>query len=117
MSETKPLLIVFAGPNGPGKSTVTDAIRRYTEDFPSLYINADDIERSLGIGTLEAAVEADRQWKDCIARRQIFAMETVMSKPFFILKTQKVVKSKASLLAKQRDDVQETRNSNQLLSE
>lgn len=81
MSETKPLLIVFAGPNGSGKSTITDAIRRYTEDFPSLYINADDIERNLGIETLEAAVEADRQRKDCIARRQTFAMETVMSTP------------------------------------
>ena len=81
MIEHKPLLIVFAGPNGSGKSTVTEAARRYDEAFPSLYINADDIAREQGMGAYDAALEAARQREACIAKRQSFAMETVMSTP------------------------------------
>ena len=81
MVKSKPLLIIFAGPNGSGKSTFIEAARRYREDFPSIYINADDISRERNEGPYEAAVEAERQRQACIAKRQSFAMETVMSTP------------------------------------
>lgn len=81
MVEQKPLLVIFAGPNGSGKSTITDAARRYSEGFPSRYINADIIAREHHIGAYEAALEAARQRETSIAKRQSFAMETVMSTP------------------------------------
>lgn len=49
--------------------------------FPPLYINADDIARGRNIGDYEAALEAVRQREAFLAKRQSFAMETVMSTP------------------------------------
>ena len=43
--EAGPRMIVFAGPNGSGKSTVTDGLK-LDEEFPGVYINADDIART-----------------------------------------------------------------------
>jgi len=45
VAENKPLLVIFAGPNGSGKSTLIEAAQGYGEDFPSIYINADDIAK------------------------------------------------------------------------
>jgi predicted ABC-type ATPase len=65
VAENKPLLVIFAVPNGSGKSTLIEAARRYGEDFPSIYINADDIGRERNVGPYEAAVEAERQRQVC----------------------------------------------------
>ncbi len=42
------LVVVFAGANGSGKSSITREISS-SENFPQLYINADEIARSLPI--------------------------------------------------------------------
>jgi predicted ABC-type ATPase len=75
----KSLLIVFAGPNGSGKSTLVEEMRARDPEFPSLYINADDIAREKNIGPREAAVEAMQQRAVAVAHRESFATETVMS--------------------------------------
>lgn len=49
----KPILLVFAGPNGSGKTTVTRGIATV-----GTYINADDIKAEYGISGLEAAQQA-----------------------------------------------------------
>lgn len=50
-----PQILVFAGANGSGKSTVTQAWEQ-----AGLYINADDIKAMRGCSDLEAAQEAER---------------------------------------------------------
>ena len=52
--EAGPRMIVFAGPNGSGKSTVTDGLK-LDEEFPGVYINADDIARTVAFLTDDAA--------------------------------------------------------------
>ena len=49
-----PEIIVFAGPNGSGKTTITHMARTI-----GVYINADDIKRSSLCSDLEAAVKAE----------------------------------------------------------
>lgn len=71
----KPEITVFAGPNGSGKSTITELLR----PLHVPYINADDIKRILGCGDLEAAQIAQAQREDCVAKRQDFCFETVLS--------------------------------------
>ena len=48
----KPILLVMAGPNGSGKSTIS---ARFTPIGD--YVNADVIEKELGISTRDAAKE------------------------------------------------------------
>ena len=72
--ERKPELIVFAGPNGSGKSTITGP-RWIIEP----YINADDIQREMGITNLEAAELADSMRQKAIDAHQSFTFETVLS--------------------------------------
>jgi predicted ABC-type ATPase len=41
---------MIAGPNGSGKSTLINALRADSRfDLPTLYINADDLQRDRGI--------------------------------------------------------------------
>ena len=57
MSENKkrlPEVIVFAGPNGSGKTTITRMAKTI-----GIYINADDIKKSNSCSDLEAAVKAE----------------------------------------------------------
>jgi predicted ABC-type ATPase len=54
---SKPLLVMFAGPNGSGKSTITPSFQAQP-DFPSNYINPDEIALSLGGNIMERAYEA-----------------------------------------------------------
>lgn len=85
--EAGPRMIVFAGPNGSGKSTVTDGLK-LDEEFPGVYINADDIARKeLGHipdvmrRNLDAAKLAEQRRKEALDKGQPFAFETVMSTP------------------------------------
>jgi predicted ABC-type ATPase len=58
MLEDKPLLVIFAGPNGSRKSATTD---NSFQDFKEVkYINADTIAKEQGLDAYEAAVEATR---------------------------------------------------------
>lgn len=78
----RPELLLFAGPNGSGKTTVINFLRRAGRQFPD-YANADDIARTLP-GTLEERNQQSqlivRQRRDqAISSRSSFCYETVMS--------------------------------------
>lgn len=70
----RPKLLVFAGPNGSGKSTVTKGL-----PVVGLYVNADEIKRSVGCSDLSAAREAEQIRETLLFRRQDFTFETVLS--------------------------------------
>ncbi len=79
MSSTakKPEIVVFAGPNGSGKTTIGALLRPV--DMP--YVNADDIQRVLGCDNLTAAQMAERQREEYLQQRKDFCFETVLSTP------------------------------------
>ena len=70
----KPRLLVIAGSNGSGKSTVTKGL-----PLIGLYVNADEIKRVSRCTDLEAAQEAEQLRELLLARRADFTFETVLS--------------------------------------
>ena len=70
----KPEVIVFAGPNGSGKTTITK-LAKVIEP----YINADDIKRANYCSDLEAAQLAEKMREKCVSERKSFTFETVLS--------------------------------------
>ena len=56
MQNRKPMVLVLAGPNGSGKTTITDYFSTIGE-----YTNADKIVESTGIDNLEAAKLVDER--------------------------------------------------------
>lgn len=73
----KPEIVVFAGPNGSGKTTIGALLRPV--DMP--YVNADDIQRILGCDNLTAAQMAERQREEHLQQRRSFCFEAVLSTP------------------------------------
>lgn len=69
-----PEIIIFAGPNGSGKTTITRMARTI-----GVYINADDIKRSSLCSDLEAAVKAEELREEMIEKCEDFTFETVLS--------------------------------------
>ena len=69
-----PEVIVFAGPNGSGKTTITGMAKTVGE-----YINADDIKRTILCSDIEAAVKAEELRERMIEQRRDFTFETVLS--------------------------------------
>ena len=69
-----PEIIIFAGPNGSGKPTITRMARTI-----GVYINADDIKRSSLCSDLEAAVKAEELREEMIEKGEDFTFETVLS--------------------------------------
>jgi len=69
-----PEIMVFAGPNGSGKTTVTKLAKIVGE-----YINADDIKRTTLCSDLEAAVKAEEIRERMIIENKDFTFETVLS--------------------------------------
>lgn len=67
---------VFAGPNGSGKSTITGTI-----PVIGTYINADEIQRHLQCGILEAAKNAKIAREYCLENHVDFTIETILSTP------------------------------------
>jgi predicted ABC-type ATPase len=90
MSET-PIIVMFAGPNGSGKSTITLQVRQ-TPDFPTNYLNADEIAKTLPgdamLNSYEAARMVEQQRLLWVNSQQSFAFETVMSHPSKLLQLQ-----------------------------
>lgn len=69
-----PEVVVFAGPNGSGKTTITRMARTVGE-----YINADDIKRTTLCSDLEAAVKAEELREKMLEQNMDFTFETVLS--------------------------------------
>ncbi len=74
MGDKKPIILVFAGPNGSGKTTVS---RRMTPF--GVYINADDLKKEYNMTDLEAAQLADLLRDNLLQNRVDFSFETVLS--------------------------------------
>lgn len=73
-SEMLPEIIVFAGPNGSGKTTVTSLAKVIDP-----YINADDIKKATLCSDVAAAVNAEELREDALKKGQSFTFETVLS--------------------------------------
>ena len=69
-----PEVIVFAGPNGSGKTTITGMAKTVGE-----YINADDIKRTTLCTDIEAAQKAEELREKMISEKRDFTFETVLS--------------------------------------
>lgn len=69
----KPEIIVFAGSNGSGKSTITEFAK-----IIEPYINADDIKKSINCSDLEAAQRATSLREEYLSKEKSFTFETVL---------------------------------------
>ena len=69
-----PIVLVFAGPNGSGKTTVTRRLPVH-----GTYVNADDLKAEYGLTDLEAAVQAENLRNMLLESGRDFSFETVMS--------------------------------------
>lgn len=85
MTEEAPKVMIFAGPNGSGKTSLT---RPYRDQHKIIgeYINADDIAQKLveagrprAEAEVEAFDEAERRRQACLSDRRSFTFETVFS--------------------------------------
>lgn len=70
----KPEIIVFAGPNGSGKTTITKLAKTIEP-----YINADDIKKATLCSDIDAAIQADKMRNQLVEQNQSFTFETVLS--------------------------------------
>ncbi len=77
MSTKKPMALVFAGPNGSGKTTIKDYFEIVGE-----YTNADDIVKSMGISNVDAAKAVDERRYASIDAGKDFTFETVLSSDY-----------------------------------
>ena len=66
--------MVFAGPNGSGKTTITRMAKT-----AGVYINADDIKKSSLCSDLEAAQKAEELRESMLKKGEDFTFETVLS--------------------------------------
>ena len=73
-NEKLPEIIVFAGPNGSGKTTITKMAKVIEP-----YINADDIKRTNNCSDLEAAQIAEKMRNQAVEQKISFTFETVLS--------------------------------------
>ena len=76
MDSSTPIVLVFAGPNGSGKTTVTNGF-----DIIGEYINADEIKKHRNCSDLEAAQIATALREDAVKNKRDFTFETVLSSP------------------------------------
>lgn len=83
----RPVLIVIAGPNGSGKTSVTSRILNHEWLEDSAYINPDFVARDLfgDWNNRESVLKAANycnEWRErCLSERQSLIFETVMSAP------------------------------------
>lgn len=85
MPESKPKLIVFAGPNGSGKTSITETLREHHWLSDCTFVNPDEIAQDeFGGWNSEAAFKqaAERSEalrEQCLIDRRSLAFETVLS--------------------------------------
>lgn len=83
----KPILIVIAGPNGSGKTSVTSKILEHEWIEDCLYINPDNIaQNQFGDwnsreSVLKAAKLSEKMRNDCLKHNKSLIFETVLSMP------------------------------------
>ena len=83
----KPRLIVVAGPNGSGKTTITEKLLRHEWMGGCVYINPDVIAQqefgdwNSSESMLKALIRAKEMREDCISSMTSMAFETVFSTP------------------------------------
>ncbi len=82
-----PVIVVIAGPNGSGKTSLTQDLRlhEWVTGEGCVYVNPDDIAQNVYgdwnsvEATMNAANEADRIREDCLKQGSSLVFETVMS--------------------------------------
>lgn len=78
-------MIIIAGPNGSGKTSVTQRFLHHEWAEGTIYINPDDVakEKYGDWNSREAIINAANycaQWREqCLAEKKSFVFETVMS--------------------------------------
>lgn len=81
----KPVLIVIAGPNGSGKTTITSRVLQHDWLEDSLYINPDNVAQHMfgdwnnQEAVLKAAQYCQKQREECLKNKHCMIFETVMS--------------------------------------
>lgn len=81
----KPVLIVIAGPNGSGKTTITSRVLQHDWLEDSLYINPDNVAQHMfgdwnnQEAVLKAAKYCQEQREECLKNKHSMIFETVMS--------------------------------------
>lgn len=81
----KPELIIIAGPNGSGKTSVTKRFLHHEWAVGTIYINPDEVANEMygDWNSKEAVLKAANyctEWRErCLAERKSFVFETVMS--------------------------------------
>lgn len=84
-SNHRPVLIVIAGPNGSGKTSVTSKILHHEWLEDSEYINPDNVARDVfgDWNNQESVLKAANycnEWREkCLSERKSHIFETVMS--------------------------------------
>lgn len=84
-NEHLPVLIVIAGPNGSGKTSVTSKILHHEWLEDSEYINPDNVARDMfgdwnDRDAVFRAADYCKEWRErCLAKRRSHIFETVMS--------------------------------------
>ena len=81
----KPILIVIAGPNGSGKTTITSKVLHHEWLEDAIYVNPDQIAQDKfgnwndQDAVLQAAQYCEQLREDCLKNRQSLIFETVLS--------------------------------------
>jgi predicted ABC-type ATPase len=87
MTMKKPTLIIIAGPNGSGKTSITHKVLQHQWLDNCVYINPDDIAKdtfgdwNAPEAVMQAAVLSTQMREDCIAEGKSLIFETVLSAP------------------------------------
>lgn len=84
-SDKAPEMIIIAGPNGSGKTTITTQFLHHDWSEGILYINPDIIAQqefgdwNSAESVLKAAQYCEKLREDCLQKRRFFVFETVFS--------------------------------------
>jgi predicted ABC-type ATPase len=82
-----PLLIVIAGPNGSGKTTITSEVLKSEWLEDAVYINPDNVAQSKfgdwnSAEAVKSAADFCEEWREkCLTDKKSLIFETVMSTP------------------------------------
>lgn len=81
----KPILIIIAGPNGSGKTSITHKVLQHQWLADCVYINPDDIAKNTFgdwnsyEAVMKAAILSTQMREDCISEGKSLIFETVLS--------------------------------------